>query len=284
MKLLIKNELKFSFKEFLISFMLLFGTWFLLAIIIPIAKKLMDIGIKDSTMTFIVTNFILLVVGSVIASGVLLIINIVNSLQTKLFSDEGYFSFSLPFSINKIMLSKYFVNLIWIIIYFLISVVGIGMVFLSLTIFNITSVTFGDLAEIIIEMGNNIVYLPFVIINFLVDFVLGFSVLFFSLSILNIGNIKKSKNLIGIILFLAISYAINIIVSLFNPLSFGFIPSGDGGLDFVSGNIISSSTFIGSIIVNNPYLINFTELILNVGFCLLLYFLTKYLLKNKLEL
>src|SRR5690606_24216571 len=48
-------------------------------------------------------------------SGVVIIINIVKSFHTKMFTDEGYLTMTLPVSIGHLLLSKIIVNLTYII-------------------------------------------------------------------------------------------------------------------------------------------------------------------------
>ena len=51
--------------------------------------------------------------GLIIASFVILLMNIVNSFNKRMFSSEGYLTFTLPVSVDNLLIGKLIVNMVW---------------------------------------------------------------------------------------------------------------------------------------------------------------------------
>lgn len=200
---LIKNEFKENYKEMFI----LFG-------ISLIAFSLVGVFIR-----FDIEQLwgILLIpaIGSIYCIFIFIFININRSFNKKLFSKEGYLTFSLPVKPGQLLFSKYLSNIIWI--FASLFVVIIDIVFLLLFA--------GSAGLDFLEIDLQYAWFYLLAILYYFVFVVLYLILFLTavlliLCILNVGKIKKHKILLGILIFYGLSTAFSFCVRLFNFIPF----------------------------------------------------------------
>ena len=280
MRQFLKYEFKNNWKSFLLSYLLIIGSFLILSIFIMFVKDIVD---TTPFMTILYSNLVILTIGAMIASVVLFIINIVKSMYNSIFTDEGYLTLSFPKSTDSLIISKFIANVVWEILYGV--AVGIGVVFLYISLF----VAFGQpVNDLFVELQLLFANLDlsfgiaiFAIINLIIEVILGFILLFLAFCVVNTGIAKKGKVIIGILLYSGFSYALSLIDSIASTISFGFAVDGSGGLVFAYGAIYSESFLNSNAIM---YVFDFTSFLINVGLIIGLYIACRKILRNHLEL
>ena len=253
LKKLIKNEFKENYKEMLMLFGLSFGIFVFLGVILRLeAYKLMTIMLT-------------LGVGICFAIEIFVIININRSFNKRIFSKEGYLTFSLPVRMRDLLFAKYLTNIIWIIASYVVLIINIFILFI------IAGDVGFEFFEIEIEnIGVALVSATYYFVLILLSIILLLTIVIIILCILNAGKIKKHKVLIGILLFYGSSTLFNIFFT-FNivPFDIRFL---DGAIKFVRVEI---GFFEGSTL--NYMLFNVLAIIGGL-------FLVKHLMEKKIEL
>lgn len=280
MRQFLKYEFKNNWKSFLLSYLLIIGSFLILSIFIMFVK---DVVNTTPFMSILYSNLVILTVGAMIASVVLFIINIVKSMYNSIFTDEGYLTLSFPKSTDSLIISKFIANVVWELLYGV--AVGIGIVFLYVSLF----VAFGqpvndlfvELQLLFANLDLSFGIVVFSIINLIVEAILGFILLFLAFCVVNTGIAKKGKVIIGILLYSGFSYALSLIDSIASTISFGFAVDGSGGLVFAYGAIYSESFLNSNAIM---YVFDFTSFLINVGLIIGLYIACRKILRNHLEL
>ena len=280
MRQYLKYEFKNNWKNFLLSYILIIAAFIILSIFILSIKHITQV---NRVVTIIYSSIGVMLNGAMLASIVLFIINFVKSIYNSIFTDEGYLTLSFPKSLDSLIISKFIANIIWLMLYF-VSVI-IGVVLLYLSIFEIFGLPANELLESIIAIFDffeaPVLLYICLLINFIVGCVLNFILLFLSFTIINTGIAKSGKIVLGILLFVGLSYALSLCKSILSFASFGFILNDYNQLEFAFGegtvNIFTDLFF-------NGYVMNFTILIFEIGLIVGGYILIKYLMKNHLEL
>jgi len=253
---LFKHELKSSYLEITI-----------VNIVNIFASTVFSLLIRATRNTVVIGLLIMsLVILTVIAFSIV-IINIVRSFNNKMFSHEGYLTFTLPVKIDEIIISKIMANIIW---YFITVFSTIFSIFIIIFI----NVDILDILIILKHLPLNEV--PPMLISALmsiIDITLVLIFILLSLILLNIGKITKHKRLAGFGMFFGLSMISTWIKGLIRALPFRLRFSGGS---YIFERIVTGMTRTG--------LINFNNLFWNFIFITSLYFLSKYLIKNKLEL
>ncbi|PAF44261.1 hypothetical protein [Helicobacter sp. 11S02596-1] len=192
---------------------------------------------------------------------VVLVLAILNSINKKLFCPQGYLTFSLPLSIDTILIAKILINLFWIaislVLFYLALYIGANI---NPNVQNIISsiyeYVFSNPLNAFLSHLSTLVSIALVLIEFL-----------FILSLLNIGKIKKHRFIAGIFIFLGLE----IIIGVCKSIIWGLLPNFY--VDYLSQ------------ITLYPLVQFFTFNIgVNVIEFIIFYFLTRFLIKNKLEL
>lgn len=184
---------------------------------------------------------------SFFASIVFLTIVIVRLLYNRIFTSDGYLTFALPVSLDAILLSKILISTLYICLSFV--VVFAWVILLGIGILE----TMGGISRLMISLNNALAGIIISILG-----VIGTNVLILLiLAILHIGTITRFKILYGIVLFMLFTIAESIVYGiLFGSLKYTYI----------------------------------TEVLLVCGIAFnifkiaIYYFLTRYLIANKLEI
>ena len=223
----------------------------------------------------VVGVFWFITVAGYFISAAVLVINVVKSFNKRMFSDEGYLSLTLPVSIDALIISKVLVNLMWI----LISIINYILCFV-LMFDALAGGIFGYIVDILKVLFNNPLFTLIHIFWFLLNSIMVIMILLFTLSLLHIGKVQKLRLLAGLGIFFGVNIIVNIIEGIVNYIPIGIV--NDNG--FLSFEVLDSSAKLN---YGNGVL--FTGLTLNsiIGYIAIivgLFFLTRNLIKNKLEL
>lgn len=271
--------IKYGFKESYKSMIILFSASLLSWALITVFALSVDSEFMNTVIGIIIgVSIVFIAIGLMMVSLIMLIINIVNAFQKKVFSSEGHLMMMLPVKTRDIIISKILVNFIWIIGYGIIMIIG------ALAMALIISVRNG--AEFSIQFFSyNVSFLE--VLNFIGDIltillliILGLLLLLFCLTVVNCGKVKKGKVLIALLIYYGISEGINLILLLI----YAFLPLGIS-IDITSGAYVFGFNSIFNLGMANPFAsFNLIAFILYIGVIIGLYYWTKYLLENKLEL
>lgn len=252
---LMKYEIKNSLFEVIIAnLVIILSTFFL--------------GIAFAFKQMILTSLLIGILSlCYFAAFVILLILIIKSFHTKLFTKEGYLTFTIPVSLHKLIISKILVNILWVLITCFIFLVSI--LYLFFVIFSLSGEG-NFISSLLFTIGNYFSTDPFAalssvflfFIQSLTSIVLMFCILFFVLSFTNCGIIRKGKFMIGVLLYIAINSFLSIITTITYLFNFK--------INFLFGNY--TTTFD---------IINF---IISVLFCFTFYFLSYVLIQKSLEL
>ena len=232
------------------------------------------VAIKLETRSYFFTIMAVLTLGLLyIAAVAIVIINIVRSIHKKLFSDEGYLTLTLPVSIDQLLISKVLVNFVWIcmtFITFLLSILIIGA--------TVGDFMFTDMLSFIYEQPLMVilgtVFASVEAIVFIITLVL-------VLGLLNTGRIKKFKLLCGIIFYYLIVNVLSWVKALVRIIPYA-IMNGQNGIEIVKTPNFYNF-YLGPLITNNSFL-DLNNLLFNLIAIVGFYFLSRYIIKNKLEL
>lgn len=277
MKVLFKHELKNHFWEIVI----LSSINILICVLFGIYLRFFD---SDNIVsTLILGGLTMSFIGVFIATGIVFIVSVIKSFNTKLFTNEGYLTFVLPVSLDKLLIVKYLVNLLWVIIIGLSYIIGILILFLLLIDVDTREVLKFLLDTVKICINSPLMCILIIIEN-LTYVIFYFSVLFFVLAILNCGKIKKGKFILGIALYMVITRVINFISTILSLVSLSIVIDETGKLKVIFINVFSE-------IVNNTNfdlyeleIMNINSYIIIVASLVGLYLLARFIINKKLEL
>jgi hypothetical protein len=157
----------------------------------------------------LIFGLMMLMIG---ALGVFTLYNIVVSMYQRVYGRQGYLLFSIPASTVQIITAKVLVNVIWLTLTSLVSIVSISM-------FVLIAVPLEPLEMIFAEFGSLIQFSPFDIVTFIayallmVLYQIGFFQFLFAL--LNHVYKGEKKTLMGILLYFGVNYAVSFVITLF---------------------------------------------------------------------
>ncbi len=275
MRLLIKHEFKDGWVDILIANISIFSSFVLGGGLIRLVLSINTIN--PLIMSILVTLFTAFILG-VFAGEIILIANVVKSMYTKFVGHEAYLTHMLPVSTDKLLLSKLIVNCIWIVGTILVTLLGVFILSLFVGGFKI----FADFAAFVQTLFQHFDVFISVVFTTFIQIVLTLVTILFTLSLLNIGKFGKKKVLIGVLIYFGVGYGmkiVNIIPSLF---SFGL--TWDGTWVF-QRSYFGAIEILGSVSYYQLYFaLNIPQLLFNIGYIILFYFLSRYLLNRKLEL
>lgn len=267
---LFKHEFKNSYLEVLIinaaNFVFAILTALLIKTKMPILYVLPIIGMT-------------LLIG---ASFILLLIILVNSINNKLFTTQGYLTMTLPTSIDHILIPKIIVNIIWWILTMLVSAFSVSILLL------INDSDFISFAEIL-RLINFLDVISFLIsgIQMLFGLLLAMIILLLTLCILNIGKIKKVKLLLGFLIYFGITSILNYFTSLFKIIPFSLYYDRDLGFFIEQIPMFygkNDNAFIFLFLEGSRSVLDFSTIFINILAIIGGYFLSRYLISHKLEL
>lgn len=246
--------LKYEFLENIASVVLINTVLFALLIIIKVYI--------DSDFNWIIAIIISIIPIALFVSIVFLVTIVIRTLYLGLFSQEGYLTLSLPVSIDAILISKILVSALWILIS--IFVVLLWLIFIAFAINDASYV----IQQFLLLISNySFLEIIRILLLGIVLLIKPITLLLLVLSILHIGKIVRFRKLIGILLFMIILFIETIAVNVLYL--------------YIDSNMIDYMVFVRSLVDSISYYINFFA---NLFVILIYYFLSRYLIKNKLEI
>ena len=246
--------LKYEFLENIASVALINTVLFALLIIIKVYI--------DSDFNWIIAIIISIIPIALFVSIVFLVTIVIRTLYLGLFSQEGYLTLSLPVSIDAILISKILVSALWILIS--IFVVLLWLIFIAFAINDASYV----IQQFLLLISNySFLEIIRILLLGIVLLIKPITLLLLVLSILHIGKIVRFRKLIGILLFMIILFIETIVVNVLYL--------------YIDSNMIDYMVFVRSLVDSISYYINFFA---NLFVILIYYFLSRYLIKNKLEI
>jgi len=225
-------------------------------------------------------NTFIIVFGSVyfffyFAYFALLIRGLIRTLNNRLFTREGYLTLTLPVSIDKILISKFLINFFWLAIAGITMMISVMLMILILggvNFINMLSEFFTLLVDI--NWAHFFIIVIIMFINMLINYIQIIAVILAVLALMNIGKIKKNKTIVGIGLLLIFLFVTGMLSIILNDATNGLgLYYHNGG--FVFGAQPGNFTF--------P-LFRVASLAITIFSTVGAYFLTRYLIQNKLEL
>lgn len=246
--------LKYEFLENIASVVLINTVLFALLIIIKVYI--------DSDFNWIIAIIISIIPIALFVSIVFLVTIVIRTLYLGLFSQEGYLTLSLPVSIDAILISKILISALWILIS--IFVVLLWLIFIAFAINDASYV----IQQFLLLISNySFLEIIRILLLGIVLLIKPITLLLLVLSILHIGKIVRFRKLIGILLFMIILFIETIAVNVLYL--------------YIDSNMIDYMVFVRSLVDSISYYINFFA---NLFVILIYYFLSRYLIKNKLEI
>ena len=220
----------------------------------------------DVLSVLVVTGFVVALIAAFAVSFVLMIMRFRNNLL----GDEGYVMFTLPVSVHQLVWSKLIVSLVWFVGAVVVDGVAILLVLMG------DEFTFSQLFPAIASFfsqftsGQAAHFVGFTAEGLLLAVILTFSCCLEFYAAMAIGHsFAKHKGLLSVVFFFAISAASEVISSV--------LMLGANKL----GLTIQLDSFSQ---LANAHLLMAALLVINLIFAGVLYFLTTYMLKNRLNL
>lgn len=246
--------LKYEFLENIASVALINTVLFALLIIIKVYI--------DSDFNWIIAIIISIIPIALFVSIVFLVTIVIRTLYLGLFSQEGYLTLSLPVSIDAILISKILISALWNLIS--IFVVLLWLIFIAFAINDASYV----IQQFLLLISNySFLEIIRILLLGIVLLIKPITLLLLVLSILHIGKIVRFRKLIGILLFMIILFIETIAVNVLYL--------------YIDSNMIDYMVFVRSLVDSISYYINFFA---NLFVILIYYFVSRYLIKNKLEI
>lgn len=219
-------------------------------------------------------------VALMIAMFVITIIVLIQRFSKNLLGDEGYLIFTLPVSSTSILLSKYFVVLIWTVLSGIVAFLAFCLMTL-LPLVNEIGMDFSYYLNTFIDLFKTLVNEGFLsyVINMLLLMFLGFSAFVFtvylSLAMGQLPIFNKHRNLASFISFIGINILVSFVQNLIGSFLFNNI--GEQLILSLEANPVEGFTSLvsGSFLAAN---------IFNLVTLIVLFLATKYILDRKLNL
>ena len=265
---LMKYAIKDSWKGIVIGN----GAFIVGTILLALLVRVLSINFMTSTFGAFLITSVFLAVAMIFVVGICLVIaNLIKTLYQKLFTNEGYLTFTLPVTTDELIFSRILTNLIWATTTTIATVISVvlGALIMAdkiqfLEVFYYVAVLLGDNVFIIISQ----------VFMWLVNYVIEVLIIILSLAISRSSMKEKGRNVVAILLAIAMFYGLSLISQASELIGIGW------GLN-VSGNIVFSAFHNNNVYA---YVFNITEFVFDCGIAVGLYFATRHMLSNKLEL
>ena len=279
---ILKHDFKSTYKEFIAMFVGLIVLSMLMGIV-------MLIDVRNTLSIMIMTTLFVFYYFAFIAIGIMWIVCVIQSFNKKFFTKEGYLTFTTPISIDSLIISKLIVNFIW----FLLTVVAYIISFLILFFAATRGQLFREMFDVIIQMVQLCFDYPVVFITSVIKviiYVVSLMItLFFTLSILNSGKVRKGRVLLTLLIYGSILSISSLIISLIAIPTVGLAITENShcaitaGFGWTMPYIGITVPFEGSYSMGGVYF-NFVHILLQIGYIVGMYFLSRKLVVSKLEL
>lgn len=205
---LIKYDIRSTWRDFAGVYMsILLGV-----IIVPLLFNNIDNPIVTATARFIVTAI-------VIATIVIMIINLFRIFNTNVFSKEGYLTMTLPVTPQQVVISKLLVSTMWIILTGIVSIIGLT-IFLSILNplpYASLSLFFQKITSVIDAQGY--LAIAFIILTMVLSAVKEISKLFLACSIAHLKQLNRFRVPAGILSYFVFSWLETLVVQLISTIA-----------------------------------------------------------------
>ena len=220
---------------------------------------------------FLITSLFLAVAFIFVAGVFLVIANLIKTLYQKLFTNEGYLTFTLPVTTDELIFSRILTNLLWATTTTIATIVSVLLGALIMA----DKIQLVDIFYLAVNLlGDNIGVLIAQVVMWLVTYVINVLIILFSLAISRSSMKEKGRNAVAILLAILISYGVSLISQATDFIGIGWA-------------IAPSGEFVFSVLHSNnglAYIFNITKFLFDCGIAVGLYFATRHMLSNKLEL
>ncbi|MDD4213060.1 MAG: hypothetical protein PHY42_06695 [Bacilli bacterium] len=269
LKKLIKNE----FKNSLLELGIVNGAVLVITVLVAL---LINIGTSMIYKSMGLASLFLLYAGQII----IVFITIIKSLNNKLFTNEGYLSFTLPVTTHELLLSKIIVNVIWIII----TAITLIMSFFIMGVIVVSDlgIEIGLYFEMTEFVAANLPSALILLLGLIVSATLFVCTIIGVLVILNTGKMKKKKLLIGIILYYVVTNAIAWIEQFIIIIPYSLYYTGES-LTF-GPSVTFYSLFMETPSILGYPLLSFNTLLIELLIIGGIYFFSVKMLQKHLEL
>lgn len=162
----------------------------------------------------------------VIATIVIMIVNLFKIFNTNVFSKEGYLTMTLPVTPKQIVISKMLVSVMWIILTGIVSVIGIFIFALIISPDSITMCYEGIQKLLPLLHGNGLLAFIMMILTMIVSSIKEIAKLFLACSIAHLKQLNRFRIPIGIASYFVFSWIETLITQSAGVVAV-FIPSLD---------------------------------------------------------
>lgn len=241
----------------------------ILLVVTAMGKLLLTTGLMENEAFFILsilamTFYVLLIMATSFVTMIFLVIRFYKSL----FSNEGYLTFTLPVTANQLLISKIGVSLLWYIIDSITLILSIFVLVINEKTWNsfidYLPTFHNGLEEVIGFSGiGGILFLILYIVVYILSIILMFDVS------ICIGQLMSKHKVLGAILSYIGIYMLLQTIAYIAMFAFGAL------------TMDAKST---SIILNTYHILVPCSLIFFIVLCSIYYFISKYIMKNKLNL
>ncbi|HHU55142.1 MAG TPA: hypothetical protein GXZ48_00430 [Acholeplasmataceae bacterium] len=207
-------------------------------------------------------------------AAILLLITVIRSFNQKLFTSEGYLTLTLPVNTDQLLFSKIFINL------FRFFITAVSFILSILIIVTRLSKSTDVFIDFFIRLAENPDVVLIVLFNSLLTALYAIVILIFVLSCLNCGKIKKYKLLLGFLIYYGVNLVSNWIKTLVYIIPYQVVIKHNK-LDIIKGTHPLKSIFAGQ---THFSILNFNNVFWTIIFIVTLYMISRYIIKNKIEL
>lgn len=279
--------LKYEFLENLSSILIING----ILLILILAFRLL-IGAMDNVDNINLIAMLLVFIAplGILCSLIFLTIVVVKSLYSRLFTTEGYLILSLPVSIDSILISKIIVSSTWILLSSFVAIIWVYLMIMSME-HGSASFLSAIIKWLAIIVKSNPLYIIHHIWIILLWIIKPIVMILFILALLNIGKINRFRALVGIIIFFILMILENLCFGFIRIMLYEMIVYTGGDMlnpsDMAMG-LYHMLAMLSNMSMNNNTMLGFKvvliESFITITTILIYYFLSRYLIKNKLEI
>ena len=265
---LMKYAIKDSWKGIIIGN----GAFIVGTLFLSVLVRILSVTFMTSAFGAFLITSLFFGVGLIFLTGVCLVIaNLFKTLYQKLFTNEGYLTFTLPVTTDELIFSRILTNFLWATTTTIATVLSVMLGALIMA----DKIAVLDIFYLIVTLlGDNIGMIIAQAAMWLVSYIIDVLIILLSLAISRSAMKEKGRNVIAILIALLMFYAVSLITQATEFIGIGWAIN-------VSGEIVFS------VFHNNnglAYVFNIIAFVADCGIAVGLYFATRYMLANKLEL
>jgi hypothetical protein len=237
---------------------------------------------------WLIVIYMLVVIGTIIAVGVVTFIALINLFNKRLFSHQGYLNLTLPVSTTSLLGSKIITGMIISILTGFVTAVSFFIFAIS-----ITWLTLGDLSriapiwdaivesKILWELGR--IYAAFTPLG-LANMAYSLALLLFVITFTHTSYVRKNRLMVGIILYVGIGLTLSTIQTNFFNVN---LLVGDGDLELLAWALNDIALYLPRFLASTTVTIHWLNLLMMTGLYVaitgIFFSLSQYLIEHKIE-